>query len=301
MVHDGGFGPPNQCYRRPGPALTPLRPGPQRLRPAHRTFPIKGVTFVGMNLRIRPTVGLLFALTAGCLGQSGPTTPNFPDGKTRVLFIGNSLTYFNDLPGMVAAVARLAGDTSIATASVAFPDYALEDHWNEGTAGKILAQSRWEFVVMQQGPSSLPENQANLATWTGRFGPVIREAGAEPVLYMVWPSATRSGDFPGVLAAYRNAAAAVGGRFAPAGDAWLAAWAEDPATALYGGDGFHPSPLGTYLAALVIVGRITAIDPVALPPTIPNGIGGPLAVPASTVRLLQRAARTALDRNPARP
>ena len=254
-----------------------------------------------MTFRIRPTVGLLFLLTAGCLGQNGPTTPSFPDGKTRVLFIGNSLTYFNDLPGMVAAVARLAGDTSIATASVAFPNYALEDHWNEGTAGKILAENRWEFVVMQQGPSSLPENQAHLATWTGRFGPAIRQAGAEPVLYMVWPSAARASDFPGVLAAYRNAAAGVEGRFAPAGDAWLAAWAEDPATPLYGGDGFHPSPIGTYLAAVVIVGRISAIDPLTLPPTIPNGIAGPLPVPASTVRLLQRAARTALDRNPAKP
>ena len=49
------------------------------------------------------------------------------------------------------------------------------------------------------------------------------------------------------------------------------------------------------------VGRITAIDPLTLPPTIPNGVGGALAVPASTVRLLQRSARTALDRNPARP
>lgn len=133
----------------------------------------------------------LFALATGCLGQGGPTTPSFPDGKTRVLFVGNSLTYVNDLPAMVEAVLRLAGDTSIATATIAFPDFALEDHWNEGSAGRALAQSRWEVVVMQQGPSSLPENQAHLATWAGRFGPAIRQAGAEPVLYMVWPSASR--------------------------------------------------------------------------------------------------------------
>ena len=254
-----------------------------------------------MNRRIRPVVALaLFALTAGCLGQT-PTTPRLPDGKTRILFIGNSLTYVNDLPGMVVAIGQLAGDNSLAAATIAFPDFALEDHWNEGSAGRALAQSRWEFVVMQQGPSSLPENQENLATWAGRFAPAIRQAGAEPVLYMVWPSAARAGDFPGVLTAYRHAAAVVGGQFAPAGDAWLAAWAEAPATALYGGDGFHPSVLGTYLAALVIVGRLTGIDPLAVPPAIPIGSGQTLAVPESTVRLLQRAARTALDRNPPRP
>ena len=254
-----------------------------------------------MQRRIRSSiVAALFALAAGCLGQSGPTTPSFPEGKTRVLFIGNSLTYVNDLPAMVEAIARLAGDTSIATATVAFPDFALEDHWNEGSAGRALAGSRWEFVVMQQGPSSQPESQANLATWAGRFAPAIRQAGAEPVLSMVWPSAGRAGDFQGVLTSYRNAAAAAGGRFAPAGDAWLAAWAEDPTIPLYGADGFHPSILGTYLAGLVIVGGITNIDPLTVPPSIPI-TGGTVSISESTVRLLQRAARTALDRNPARP
>ncbi len=250
---------------------------------------------------IHATLGVaLYYLAAGCLSPSAPTPPGFPDGKTRVLFIGNSLTYTNDLPTMIKAVARLGGDTSIATASVAFPNFALEDHWNEGSAAKALAGSRWEFVVMQQGPSSLPENQANLATWAGRFDPLIRGAGADPVLYMVWPSAARAGDFPGVLAGYRNAAAAVGGRFAPAGDAWLAAWALDPATALYGGDGFHPSVSGTYLAALVILGRIKGLDPMTLPATIPFD-GGSLSLPEARVRLLQQAAATALSRNPDRP
>jgi hypothetical protein len=34
----------------------------------------------------------------------------------------------------------------------------------------------------------------------------------------------------------------------PAGDAWRAAWAIDPAVPLYGPDGFHPSITGTYLS-----------------------------------------------------
>ena len=42
------------------------------------------------------------------------------------------------------------------------------------------------------------------------------------------------------------------GLLLPAGDAWRAAWAADARLPLYGPDGFHPSPMGTYLAALVI-------------------------------------------------
>lgn len=237
---------------------------------------------------------LLLLLTTGCLGAGGLTVPSFPPGAVRVLFIGNSLTYTNDLPAMVEAVARQAGGSAVSVASVAFANFALEDHWHEGTAPRFLREATWDFVVMQQGPSSLPENQVYLANWTTQFDPLIRSAGAKPVLYMVWPASNRPGDFPGVRTSYRNAAAAVGGLFAPAGDGWLAAWEVDATLPLYGGDGFHPSSLGTYLAALVITARITGIDPEALPDVAPPGVSASAAV----VALLQRAARTALDRNP---
>jgi hypothetical protein len=180
---------------------------------------------------------------------------------------------------------------------VAFPDFALEDHWAEGTARRRLEEARWDFVVMQQGPSSLPQNQVHLRTWTEQFAPSIRNAGAEPVLYMVWPSRSRDSSFPAVLESYRNAAAAVQGIFAPAGEAWRLALAADPATPVYFKDGFHPLPSGTYLAAVVILGRIGTFDPVDLPPAIP---GAP-EFPAAVVQALQRAAATALSEQPSRP
>ncbi len=238
----------------------------------------------------------LGALLPACNG--GPTDPSFAPGAVRVLFIGNSLTYTNDLPGMLVAVARQAGDSALAAHAVALANVSIEDHWYEGTARALLERTRWEFVVLQQGPSSLPANQANLAQWTGAFAPLIRAAGAEPVLYMVWPAADRALlDFPLVLESYREAARSVGGIFAPAGDAWIAALAADPAVPLYGPDGFHPSAAGTYVAALVLLGRLRGIDPLGLPAVIP----GPGGYGADRVRSLQRAARAALDRNAARP
>ncbi|MBL8985775.1 MAG: hypothetical protein JNJ80_05880 [Gemmatimonadetes bacterium] len=256
------------------------------------TFPRSAVS------SLTPWLALLAVLASGmsCLGPTETDTPGFPEGDTRVLFIGNSLTYVNDLPAMVAAVARQAGNDKVSTAAVAYPDFSLEDHWNEGTARRALADHRWEYVVMQQGPSSLPENQVYLANWSATFAPAIRAAGAEPVLYMVWPSSPRSADFPAVRQSYRNAAAGVSGVFAPAGDAWTAAWETDPALPLYSGDGFHPSVAGTYLAAIVILNRVTGIDPLTLPAAVPGS-----GLPAATVRVLQQAARAALDRNPARP
>jgi hypothetical protein len=75
----------------------------------------------------------------------------------------------------------------------------------------------------------------------------------------------------------------------PAGAAWVTAWATDPTLQFYDLDGLHPSPLGTYLAALVISERLTGKDARLLPGTAVVE-GNPLNVPEATVRLLQRAA-----------
>lgn len=219
-----------------------------------------------------------------------------PPSPARVLFIGNSLTYFNDLPTLMTRLADQVGDSTLETAMVARPDYSLSDHWNEGTALAELRTKRWDYVVMQQGPSSLPENAALLREWAERFDPVVRKAGAQPVLYMVWPSLSRASDLERVRDSYRAAAAEVDGIFAPAGDAFGLAREADPRAPVYGPDGFHPSLEGSYVAAVVLLARVRGIEPGVLPPVIP---GSPLAEPE--VRALQRAAAAALARNPARP
>jgi hypothetical protein len=76
---------------------------------------------------------------------------------------------------------------------------------------------------------------------------------------MVWPSSTRMGDFDAVSASYAMAAKDVDGLLLPAGDWWRSAWRQDAALALYGPDGFHPSPLGSYIAALAIYRGLTAL------------------------------------------
>ncbi len=237
-----------------------------------------------------------FCLTMAAAGVGlacgGSSAPTFPDGATRVLFIGNSLTYTNDLPALVRALARSAGNTQLEVATIAEPDFALEDHWRKSKARSWLSTRQWEYVVMQQGSSALPDSQVNLRTWTEQFAPLIRAAGAEPMLFMVWPSSARLFDFPNVLTSYRNAAAAVSGIFAPAGDAWTARGSYD---GLYS-DGLHPTPLGSYLAAAVLLERLTGIAPSQLGTTAPG-----FSLTEAEVRAAQTAATTALARNATRP
>lgn len=215
------------------------------------------------------------------------------DGK-KVLFIGNSLTEFNDLPRMVQTIGEAAGH-EISVRSITFGNFSLEDHWASGEAVRAIRRAEWDVVVLQQGPSSLPLNQAHLEEWTGTFNQVIVEQGARTALYMVWPESTRQNAFDAVSEAYTNAAESVEGMLFPVGEAWRAAWARDPQLPLYGSDGFHPSELGSTLGALVIYQQLFNESPVGLPATmVPSTPGLPtVIVEPDLAPLLQESAAQA--------
>jgi len=191
-------------------------------------------------------------------------------GETRILFVGNSLTYTNNLPGVVKALAESDGTRRVTVRGIAKPDYGLEDHWNEGEVQRLIESGDWDVVVLQQGPSAT-EGRPSLIEFSRRFADLGRPTGTRVGLYMVWPAASRSFDFDGVSTSHRLAAEGAGGMLFPVGEAWRAAWRIDPSIPLYGADGFHPSPTGTYLAALVIVHQLTGSSLAELPETVHAG------------------------------
>ena len=79
---------------------------------------------------------------------------------SKILFIGNSLTYVNDLPAMLTAVAAQAGKT-LTTAQVTEGGFALEDHFREGRAQAEIAKG-YQLVILQQGPSALKSSPSNV-------------------------------------------------------------------------------------------------------------------------------------------
>lgn len=220
------------------------------------------------------------------------------DGGERILFIGNSLTYSNALPYVVRALADSAGELPPQVQMVALPDFGLAEHWDDGQAARAIRGACWDVVVLQQGPSSLPESRALLLDYAARFARLAREQGARPALFSVWPAEPRRADFPRAIESYRLAASAVDGAYLPAAAAWLEAWERDPALHLYA-DGLHPSVEGTYLSALVMVGALYGIDPVGLPSTVSirpeNGDELVLRVDDADAVVLQQAARAALQ------
>ena len=232
---------------------------------------------------------------AACL-SSALSGPRLSGTGTPVLFVGNSLTYVNDLPGIVQAFADSAGGPGLAVETVAFPDYALIDHWNEGvTAGHArgeIAKGGWKFVVLQQGPSSVEANRDTLRLTTKLFAQDMSRVGATPALLSAWPTIDRRQDFPRAIESYTLAASDVNGVLLPVAAAWLAAWKRDSTLALYS-DGLHPSIAGSYLSALAVYAALQHHSPVGLPSRLRLRSGATLFVDPKVAAVLQAAAAEA--------
>ena len=241
---------------------------------------------------------LLLPFVAACLSIEEPIPKELPAGGHHVLFIGNSLTYTNDLPGTVADLARSVGDT-IRVESVALPNFAVIDHaLGQSNAVDVIKSQSWEFVVLQQGPTTVGVNRDTLIIATRALDPIVKAAGGRTAQLMTWPQSNQSSLFPQVLASSQAAATSVpNGILIPAGDAWRAALEENSSISLYGPDGYHPGPLGTYLAALVIYEKVTHHD-ARLLPAVAVVAGSSLSTGETTVRFLQRIAHEAVARYP---
>jgi hypothetical protein len=120
----------------------------------------------------------------------------------RVLFIGNSLTYFNNLPKMleVIAASQKAGP-HIATEAVLKGGERLQGHWEAGNAVAAIRKGGWDYVVLQESstlghrvtqgtPTNFDDASAYLAH-ARRFDEEIRKVGAQTVLYATWASQTQ--------------------------------------------------------------------------------------------------------------
>ena len=223
------------------------------------------------------------ALTAAAAAQSGEDARAARE-PLRVLFVGNSLTATNDLPAIVAALGAAAKRVPIEYATVAPGGVNLEDHWTFTGARDALLARPWDVVVLQQGRPRSP--RARSISARGRSaGPSWRASAASG------RRCSRSGPRGRAPTRSRRSSARIapppsrrGRRSCPAGSAWLAAWRRAPRLALYGPDDFHPSVLGSTLAALVVYARLTGTPPSAVP--LPFG--------ARTTRILRQAAADAL-------
>jgi len=175
-----------------------------------------------------------------------------PNKKIAILFVGNSLTYTNNLPQLVKKQGNAYG-VHISTDILAKPNYALIDHWNDGLIQKKISSGKYDFVIVQQGPSSQEDGRTLLLESGKKISILCRENGSKLCFYMVWPSLQHYQTFNGVINNYREAALDNNALLCPVGEVWKAHFDKTQNFDYYGPDGFHPSEKGSQVAAKIIV------------------------------------------------
>ncbi|MFL7868629.1 MAG: hypothetical protein AB8I58_07365 [Anaerolineales bacterium] len=210
--------------------------------------------------------------------QTLKPTPT-PVPPKKVLFVGNSLIFWND--GIDYHMAQLAGSAN--------PPLAIEAE--SSTKMMMPLQRLWQFakdeiengdydiVILQedmQTSSSYKESKTadSFHEYARKFDALIKESGAKTVFFMAWPF-EEGGEVPityeEIAQAHRDIATELGADVAPVALAIQRTIKERPDLDVNDADGFHPSIYATYLSANVVYATISGKSPEGLTYLPPKG------------------------------
>ena len=111
--------------------------------------------------------------------------------KLRLLFIGNSHTYYNNMPEMVKGLAKADG-IECEISSITASSYKLSKFANKTDAygAKVysaLTTSKWDYVVLQENRKTLVESETSMESSVSILHKLIKDAGAKMVIYATHP------------------------------------------------------------------------------------------------------------------
>lgn len=230
--------------------------------------------------------------------------------QKKALFLGNSYTFYNQLPNMVVDIANSLGDTLIVDSNTP-GGWKFQNHAETGSSSlQKIQQDEWDFVILQaqsQEPS-FPPGQVQQETYPYATALVnaIKDHSecAEPLFFMTWGRKNGdnvNGQFYPIIStyggmqqrlreSYLEMATTNGATVAPVGMAWQQVVNQYPDIELYTNDESHPSLFGSYLAACVFYTTIFEQSCADTTTYVPNGISQEIATTLQTI-----ASNTVLD------
>ena len=179
------------------------------------------------------------------------------NNKLRILFIGNSHTYYNDMPAMVRR--RFVEEDGLVceVTMIAHGGWFLAQHVEEPDVSFNIRHGHYDYVVLQEhahpfGPEEkFFDADRTLADWA-------KEAGSTPVIYMTWAKKDEPEVQQRMTDAHRKIAEETGSLLAPVGEEWWEYRKSHPDIEMYNEDGAHASEAGSEFAAEHIWGVIRA-------------------------------------------
>lgn len=174
----------------------------------------------------------------------------------RILFLGNSFTYFHDLPKIVSQMLSCEVESHTRGGAKLAEQLNPETEMGAKTL-KALKEEKWDYVVMQEQSFAPIGNFEAFLKSVKALSSLIKENGATPVLYATWAYrenteklATTNLTYAEMADALRNnyakAAIETGSLMADVGTLFTKTRA---IITPYENDDYHPSEAGTILAA----------------------------------------------------
>jgi hypothetical protein len=177
----------------------------------------------------------------------------------RVLFVGNSYVYYNNLAQLINLLTEGMPTQLICTKSTVGAAH-LGEHWRglRGLRSKeIISQKKYDIVVIQDNSMWPIEHKDSLLLYGAMFCDFIQKQGAKPYLYTTWARQKTPETQPVITQAYQELSTKTAAVRVPVGDAWQLVREQHPEMNLFFPDGSHPSNLGTFLIALSFIKKIT--------------------------------------------
>jgi hypothetical protein len=179
----------------------------------------------------------------------------------RVLFVGNSFTYYYNLSQVVTAMAKSQG-VSIMTRQSTVGGSSLEQHWKEekGTVTrKWLDSLEWDYVVFNNHSLSTINDPEGFMEYNSKFAELVRSKGAEPVFMQTWGYKSNPLLARTIFPAYDRFADLSKSHLVPCGELFAEVRKWRPDMELFADDK-HPSPVGTYLLGLAFFKYFTGMS-----------------------------------------
>lgn len=200
----------------------------------------------------------------------------------KVLFLGNSHTYFNDMPQLFANLSESGGHQVIIDSNTP-GGHTLEQHSNNATSLNKISLGIWDYVVLQENSqypvinylrynSMYPAAREldSLITffngtttifmnWGWRYGGQCEVDGHQSPLFEDYFHMQDS-----MTSACTEIAIELSAVLALAGEAWRTAVTWDPALVLWDPDNYHPALNGSYLTACVFYATFYNESPVGI-------------------------------------
>lgn len=225
-----------------------------------------------MVTRILLAVLWIFAVASSPVcAETQDITKSTAKNALKVLFIGNSLTFFNSLPNTVATFIEAGAKRQTSVSNVVVPGATLKQHWDQGDAQKKIGTgSNWDYVAIQGKSMESYENRAGFFDYGKRLADAVRKAHAEPILYETFANLNKPQNQALVHDSYFALGKELHSKVIPVGDAFYFVRKNEPSIELWLEDKLHPTPAGTYLAGCVFYEFLTGKSPVGLPAVIPS-------------------------------